>query len=66
MGFELYILGGWSVRGRDYFLVPKYFRPKRSLPRIPGIDDVGQSHGGLGFLQFHIPLLLLLDPEAVL
>ena len=40
-GFDLYILEGGFVCERGYFLVPKYFRPKRNLPRILGIDDVG-------------------------
>ena len=65
LGFDLYIPGGWLVRERDCFLVPKCFRPKRNLSRIPGTDDVGWSHDGLGSPRFHILLLLLLDPEAV-
>ena len=40
-GFDLYILEGGFMRERGYFLVPKYFRPKRNLPRILGTDDVG-------------------------
>ena len=65
LGFDLYISGGWLVRERDCFLVPKCFRPKRTLPRIPGTDDVGWSHGGLESPRFRTLLLFLLDPEAV-
>ena len=65
LGFDLYIPGGWFVCERDFFLVPKCFRPKRNLPRIPGTDDVGWSHGGLESPRFRTLLLLLLDLEAV-
>ena len=65
LGFDLYIPGEWLVRERDCFPVPKYFRPKRNLPRIPGTDDVGWSHGGLESPRFRTLLLLLLDLEVV-
>ena len=64
-GFDFYIPGGWLVRERGCFLVPKCFRLKRNLPRIPGTGDAGWSHGGLESPRFRTLLLLLLDPGVV-